>query len=99
MITSLSNFKKRDYLCPTCGIAVVELSCAVDSIGIHSSKYFPEIEDLKKENRSLFLDVATSRDTNRRLNRRCQELEALVKYQQKKLQALDVIRNALKENT
>ena len=97
MITSLSNFKKREYVCPTCGIAVVELSCAVDSLTLCSSKYYPEIEDLKKENRSLFLDVASSRDTNRRLNRRCQELEALVKSQQKRLRALDIIRNTLKE--
>ena len=97
MITYLSNFKRREYVCPTCGIAVVELSCAADSISIHFSKYFPEIEELKKENRNLLRDVSTSRDTNRRLNRRCQELESLVKSQQKRLQALDTIRNALKD--
>lgn len=92
----LSNFKKRDYTCPSCGIRVRELSCNVDGLMIHNTKIYPQMDELKNQNTALLIEVSDLRETNRRLNRRCQQLESKNTKLNKILEAARAIHAALK---
>ena len=94
-VVSLSNFKKREYDCPSCGIRVSELSCNVDGLVVHMTKSYPQVEELKNQNTVLLIEISELRETNRRLNRRCQQIESQNTRLNKILEAVRAIRAAL----
>ena len=95
-IVALSNFKNREYDCPSCGIKVRELSCNVDGLMVHMTKCFPQMDGLQNLNTVLSLEVSELQETNRRLNRRCQQVESQNTRLNKILEAARAIQAALK---